>query len=67
MSKNQFDVQHPFFRPLWRRALFVGAMALWTVYEIVNANWIWAGIFTAAVAYLGYQWFIVFDPKNYED
>jgi hypothetical protein len=61
------EVRHPFFRPLWRRGLFVGALAAWTGYEVVNANWIWAGIFAAAVAYLVYEWFVAFDPKNYGD
>ncbi|MEL7117430.1 MAG: hypothetical protein AAGP08_17910 [Pseudomonadota bacterium] len=64
--KEQFDVRHPFFRPFWRRALFVGALATWTVYEVVNANWIWAGVFAVASGFLAYQWFVIFDPKDYE-
>ena len=61
----QFEVRHPFFRPLWRRALFVGALSAWMVYEVVNQNWIWAAVFAAASAYLAYHWFLVFDPKDY--
>ncbi len=67
MKRSQFDVRHPFFRPMWRRAVFVGALGLWTIYEISQANWVWAGIFGAATAYLAYEWFIVFDPKQYGD
>ena len=67
MKRNQFDVRHPMFRPFWRRAVIVGLAGAWTTYEIVNGNWIWAGIFGAATAFLAYEWFIVFDPANYGD
>ena len=65
--RQQFDVRHPLFRPFWRRAVIVGAMSAWTVYEIVNGNTVWALAFGAASAYLAYEFFVVFDPKNYED
>jgi len=65
--KSQFDVRHPFFRPLWRRAGFVGALGAWTLYELSNGNTIWAAIFGASTAYLAYHWFVVFDPKDYGD
>lgn len=67
MKRSQFDVRHPIFRPLWRRVVLVGLAAAWTSYEVVNGNWIWATVFGAATAYLAYEWFIVFDPKQYED
>jgi multisubunit Na+/H+ antiporter MnhE subunit len=65
--KSQFDVRHPFFRPFWRRAVFVGVLAIWTGFELVSQNWIWGAIFGAATAYLAYHWFVVFNPKDYGD
>lgn len=65
--RTSFDVRHPFFRPLWRRGVFVGVLGLWTVYEIANGNWIWALVFGAAVGYLAYEFFVIFDPEDYGD
>lgn len=67
MSGSQFDVRHPFFRPFWRRAIFIGALGAWTIYELMNENWIWGIVFGGASAFLAYHWILVFDPKDYGD
>ena len=65
--KRQFDVKHPLFRPLWVRAIIVAILDAWTFCEASNGNWIWVGVFVCATGYLIYEWFIVFDPADYED
>lgn len=62
--KNPFDVQHVFFTPLWRRVVFVGALALWTLFELSQGNHTWALVFGAAAAYCGHQFFWAFNPKD---
>jgi len=61
-----FDVQHPFFRPLWRRVAVVAVCLGWTVVEILTGDPFFAVLFGAAGLYCAYQFFIVFDPKDPE-
>ncbi|WP_439562827.1 hypothetical protein [Roseinatronobacter sp.] len=60
------DVQHPFFRPLWRRVAVVAICLGWAVFEIVTASPFFAILFGAVGAYCAYQFFIIFDPKDPE-
>lgn len=63
---NKFlDIQHPFFAPQWRRVVTVVACLLWAVVELSWGNTLWAGFFAAIGLYCGYEFFVVFDPKNY--
>lgn len=64
--RNSFDVRHPMFRPLWRRGVFCALILGWAVYEAISGNSVWALVFAGAGAYLVYEFFVVFDPKNYE-
>jgi hypothetical protein len=66
MAKGLLDVKHHWFRPLWARAVFTGLIGLWTVMEILRNAPFWAVLFGAMTGWLIYQWFIVFDPKDYE-
>ena len=75
MSENQestrrrhpaLDVRVPFFRPLWRRIAVVGAMAVWTLIEIFQGSPYWAVLAGGIGIYLIYEFFLAFDPKNYE-
>ena len=61
-----FDVQHPFFRPLWRRVAVVVISLGWAVVEIFNGSLFFAGLFAAAGLYCAHQFFIAFDPKDPE-
>ncbi|MDD7971899.1 hypothetical protein [Roseinatronobacter alkalisoli] len=60
------DVQHPFFRPLWRRVAVVTLCLGWAVFEIVTGSPFFAILFGAAGLYCAHQFFIAFDPKDPE-
>ena len=66
MASGPFDVKHPLFRPLWVRVLVCGVLAAWTVFEVSNGAYVWAGVFAAAALYLGWQFFVAFKPEDYE-
>ena len=62
-----FNLRHPFFLPTWRRAattIFAGG---WALFELSNGSPGWATLFGAIAAYCAYEFFIVFDPANYQD
>ena len=67
MAKSLFEVRHPFFRPFWRRALVTALVLGWTAFEWTRGAEIWAAIFGAAGVYLFWQWFVAFDPAEYEE
>lgn len=62
-----FDLRHPFFLPLWRRAVTVAVAGGWAVFELSVGNTGWAMLFGAAALWCGYEFFVVFDPENYKD
>ena len=64
---NFFDVQSPIFRPVWLRLLIVAACLGWALMELTGGSAFWAVIFGASGVYLGYQFFVVFDPDQKED
>lgn len=68
MSKKKFfDLRLPFFQPLWRRVLTTGVLAVWTGVELSNHNAGWAVMFGAMALYTGYEFFIVYDPANFQE
>lgn len=62
-----FDVQHPFFIPLWRRVAVVALTLGWALFELTAGSPVWAMLFGAAGIYCAHQFFIAFDPKDPED
>ncbi len=66
MAKSLFEVRHPFFRPFYRRFIATAVVLAWAVFEWVRGAEIWALVFGTAGVYLFLQWFIHFDPKEYE-
>ena len=60
---NFFNVQTPFFRPLWRRVVTTLACLAWTAYEVTLGLTMWAIIFGAASVYLAWEFFVAFDPE----
>ncbi len=64
-----YEVRTTFFRPLWRRVIVVVAVAIWTVVEVTNQAWFWAGLFAAAGLYLSWAFFLAFEdgPAGKED
>ena len=61
---NFFNVQTPFFRPLWRRVVTTAACLAWTVVEVASGSVMWAIIFGATSLYLAWQFFVVFSPAS---
>jgi len=62
-----FDVQLPMFKPLWLRLLIVVFCCGWAVFELLSGGVFWAILFGASGVYLGYQFFVVFDPDGEGD
>lgn len=58
------DVQHPFFRPLWRRIVITVLCLGWAVFEFVTASPFFGVLFGAIGLYCVYQFFFAFDPKE---
>lgn len=52
------DVDHPFFRPLWRRLLTVFLPLAWALFELVTGSVGWAMLFGATGLYAGYAFFV---------
>lgn len=67
MKKSLFEVRHPFFRPFWRRAAVTGVCLGWAVFEWWNGAQAWALVFGTCGVYLFLQFFVHFDPKDYEE
>ena len=61
-----FEVRSPFFLPLRRRVVATGAILLWALFELSNGSFGWAALFGACGAYLFYQFFIRFDPEEFQ-
>ena len=62
-----FNLRLPFFRPMCRRvATFLVAVG-WAIAELISNSPGWALMFGAATAYTAYEFFIIYDPANYED
>lgn len=59
-----FDVQTPFFRPLWRRVAVTSACLAWALMEVTTGAVFWAILFGAAGLYLAWQFFVVFTPLS---
>jgi hypothetical protein len=53
-----FELQHPFFRPLWRRVLVVAICLGWAVFELATGSPFWAIIFGALGATAVWQLFL---------
>lgn len=62
-----FDLQVPFFIPLWRRILTVGLTLGWAGFEVLTGSPAWGFLFGAAGIFCFYQFFVVWDPKTEDD
>ncbi len=57
-----FDLNHPFFKPLWIRILVTGIALGWAVIEAMTGEPFWAILFGAAAAWCAHSFF--FSPDN---
>ena len=64
MRRNWLDVQSPVLRPLWLRVVIVALCLGWALFELSGGAVFWSILFGAAGLYLGYQFFVVFDPAD---
>ena len=62
-----FDLRHPFFMPLWRRAVTCGVVGGWAAFEFVTGNPGWSAMFGAIALFCLFEFFIIFDPENYKE
>jgi hypothetical protein len=53
-----FELQHPIFRPHWRRVLVVAICLGWAVFELATGSPFWAIIFGALGATAVWQFFL---------
>ncbi|MCV6592251.1 MAG: hypothetical protein OIF48_04815 [Silicimonas sp.] len=67
MKRDPFKLRIPFFRPRWRRVAVTGACLGWAGLELALGNPVWCVIFGAIGLYLAYEFFVIFDPEDYED
>ena len=65
-KKSLFEVRHPCFRPLWRRVVVTAMCLAWALFELSNEAYAWAAIFGACGVHLFLQFFVKFDPADYE-
>jgi hypothetical protein len=59
-----FDLDHPFFIPLWRRVLIVAACLGWALFEFLAASPFWGMLFGAIGLYAGWHFFFNFNPRS---
>jgi hypothetical protein len=59
-----FDLQVPFFIPLWRRIATVALALGWGAVELLSGSLGWAMLFGGAGLWAGYQFFVVWNPKD---
>lgn len=61
-----FDLDHPFFIPLWRRVLIVAVCLGWAVLEVIwiRGSPIWPMLFGAVGLYAGWHFFFNFNPRS---
>ncbi|MCE5974872.1 DUF3329 domain-containing protein [Sinirhodobacter sp. WL0062] len=61
-----FDLDDPWFRPLWLRIAVVGVCIGWGIFEALGGNSGWAMLFLAAGGYAAWRFFVTFNPGEDE-
>jgi len=56
--KGLFDVDVPFFLPVWRRVVVVAVAVLWGLFEISSGALFWGMIFVGMGAIAGWRFYI---------
>ena len=59
-----FELRVPFFRPLWRRWLMLGACFGWAAFEWASGNPLWAAVFCGFGAVALWQFFLLPWPRD---
>ena len=58
------DVQHPFFKPLWRRVAVVALCLGWGLFEFASGTPFWGVLFVGLGLFCAHQFFVAFDPDG---
>lgn len=59
-----FDLDDPFYRPLWLRLLLVGLVLGWAAFEFASGAPFFGVIFAAIGAYAAWRFFVTFNPRD---
>lgn len=59
-----FDLDHPFFIPLWRRIAIVAVCLGWALFEFAAASPGWGMLFGAVGFYCLWHFFFNFNPRS---
>ncbi|NAZ36136.1 DUF3329 domain-containing protein [Rubellimicrobium sp. CFH 75288] len=59
-----FDLNHPFFIPLWRRVVIVALSCGWALVEFAGGSPFWGILFGAIGLYAGWHFFFNFNPRE---
>lgn len=59
-----FDLDNPYFRPLWIRLLIVAVALGWAVVEFATGSPFWGILFGALGVYAAYRFFVAFNPRD---
>ena len=64
-GEGMFNLQDPFFRPLWLRTLIFAVCIVWAGFEYLSGSLGWALLFAGIGGWCAYQFFIVWtDPDD---
>ncbi len=64
--KSAFDLNDPFYRPLWLRITIVVVAFAWAAFELMSGSPLWSLLFAVIGAYAVYGFFISFNPREPE-
>ena len=67
LKRDPLGLHSPVFRQLWRRVAIVGLCFGWSLLELYWNSPFWFILFFALAIYLAYEFFVKFDPENYQE
>lgn len=67
MKRDPLGLHNPVFRPLSRRVAIFGLCFGWSLLELYWNSPFWFILFFALAIYLAYEFFLKFDPEDYQE
>jgi hypothetical protein len=67
MVRRLLDLNHPFFRPLWRRVLVVAVCLAWAAFEFTTGSPFWGVLFGGIGLVCAWAFFLAWDPDQGSD
>lgn len=62
MRRRLFNLNDPWFRPLWRRVAVTGVALGWGLFELASGSGGFGVLFLALGAYAAWSFFATFNP-----